>query len=349
MRFKCVSKLWHCTIEDLDFITMHLKHFNLSDTNWYVLLTDWYFSRDQMSSLYPQKSLTPISQSEIEVPFISPIGYYGVVGSCNGLICFAEANAKDHTQRIILWNLFTRKHKAILTSLPDYPYVDMYAARMVFGFGYSDMIDDYKVVRITYFPDKYGRCLGEIDPKVDVYSLRTNLWRTVEFKFRCELSHFSRVSFNGNLHWLSMGVDEDHHWYFRSIITFGVASEVFNEMALPKNCFIGLTYNRAYLAEVNNSLVLLINRRDLIGRSHEKCYIWVMTEYGVPDSWTKVHTLDLDEGVSRFHGFTRRGELLMQTYQHELISWDPSVGLTRLLRKLGRFDLVTMVESLVFP
>ncbi|KAF8029728.1 hypothetical protein BT93_E2222 [Corymbia citriodora subsp. variegata] len=313
---------------------MHLKHFNLSDR--YVLLTDRYFSRDQMSSLYPQKSLTPISQSEIEVPFISPIGYYGVVGSCNGLICFAEANAKDRTQRIVLWNLFTRKHKAILTSLPDYPYVDMYAARMVFGFGYSDKIDDYKVVRITYFPDKYGRCLGKIDPKVDVYSLRTNLWQIVKFKFRCELSHFSRVSFNGNLHWLSMGVDEDRHWYFRSIITFKVAGEVFNEMALPKNCFIGLTCNRAYLAEINNSLVLLINRRDLIGRSHEKCYIWL-------------HTLDLDEGVSRFHGFTRRGELLMQTYQHELILWDPSVGLTRLLRKLGRFDLVTMVESLVFP
>ncbi|KAF7849450.1 hypothetical protein BT93_L0785 [Corymbia citriodora subsp. variegata] len=317
MRFKCVSKLWCCTIEDPDFITMHLKHFNLSDTNWYVLLTDWYFSRDQMSSLYRQKSLTPTSQSEIEVPFISLIGYYGVVGSCNGLICFAEANAKDRTQRIILWNLFTRKHKAILTSLPDYPFVDMYAARMVFGFGCSDRIDDYKVVRITYFPDKYGRCLGEIDPKVDVCSLRTNSWRTVEYKFK-------------------------------SIITFGVAGEVFNEMALPKNCFIGLTYNRAYLVEINNSLVLLINRRDLIGRSHEKCYIWVMTEYGMPDSWTKLHTLDLDEGVSRFHGFTRRGELLMQTYQHELISWDPSVGLARLLRKLGRFDLLTMVESLVF-
>ncbi|XP_039169646.1 F-box protein CPR1 [Eucalyptus grandis] len=349
MRFKCVSKLWLCTIEDPNFVAMHLKHSTLGGTNWYILLTDWYFSRDQRSSLYPQKSLTLASQSEIEVPFISPNGYYGVVGSCNGLICFAETNAEDRIQRIFLWNLFTRKHKAILSSLPDYPFVDMYAAHMVLGFGYSDRIDDYKVVRITYFPDKYGRYLGEIDPKVDVYSLCANLWQTVEFNFKCELSHFSRVSFNGNLHWLSMGVDEDRRRSFRSIITFGVAGEVFNEMALPKSCFIGITYNRAYLAELNSSLALLINRRDLIGRSYEKCYIWVMSKYGVPDSWTKLHTLDLNEGVSRFHGFTRSGELLMQTYQHELISWDPSVGLTRLLRKLGRFDLVTMVESLVFP
>ncbi|KAF7846877.1 hypothetical protein BT93_L3630 [Corymbia citriodora subsp. variegata] len=317
MRFKCVSKLWRCTIEDPNFVTMHLKHSAQSGTSWYVLLTGWNFSRDQRSSLYPQKSLTLASQLEIEVPFISPIGYYGVIGSCNGLIY--------------------------------YLFVDMYVACMVFGFGYSDKIDDYKVVRITYFPDKYGRYLGEIDPKVDVYSLGTNLWRTVKFNFRCELSHFSRGHFNGNLHWLLMAIDEDHHWYFRSIITFGVAGKVFNEMALLKNCFIGLTYNRAYLVEINSSLVLLINCRDLIGRSYEKCYIWVMTKYSVPNSWTKLHTLDLDEGVSRFHGFMRSGELLMQTYQHVLISWDSSMGLTQLLRKLGRFDLVTMVESLVFP
>ncbi|KAF8029762.1 hypothetical protein BT93_E2252 [Corymbia citriodora subsp. variegata] len=251
MRFKCVSKLWRCTIEDPNFATMHLKQSAQSGTNCYVLLTDWNFSRNQRSFLYPQKSLTSASQLEIEVPFISPIGYW-----CRGF------------------------HKVIPTLLPDYLFVDMYAAHMLFGFGYSDTIDDYEVVRIIYFPDKYERYLGEIDPKVDVYSLGTNLWRTVEFNFRCELSHFARVYFNENLHWLSMAIDEDRHY--------------------------------------------------------------------VPDYWTKLHTLDLDEGVSRFHGFMRSGELLLQTYQHELISWDPSMGLTRLLWKLGRFDLVTMVESLVF-
>ncbi|KAF8029783.1 hypothetical protein BT93_E2267 [Corymbia citriodora subsp. variegata] len=285
MRFKCVSKLWRCTIEDPNFVTMHLKQSAQSGTNCHEL---------SLST-----KLTSASQLEIEVPFISPIGYW-----CRG------------------------KHKVIPTLFPNYLFVDMYAAHMLFGFGYSDTIDDYKVVRITYFPDKYERYLGEIDPKVDVYSLGTNLWRTVEFNFRCELSHFSRVYFNGNLHWLSMAIDEDRHWYFRSIITFGVVGEVCNKMALPKNYFIGLPYNRAYLAKINSSLALLINRRDLIGRSYDKCYIWVMTKYGVPDYWTKLHTLDLDQGVSRFHGFMRSGELLMQTYQHELISWDPSVGLT---------------------
>ncbi|KAK2631271.1 hypothetical protein EUGRSUZ_L03159 [Eucalyptus grandis] len=102
MRFKCVSKLWLCTIEDLDFMALHLKHLALSGT-----------------------------MSEIEVPFISSMGYYGVVGSCNRLIYFVEANAEDRNQRIFLWNLFTRKHKAILSSLLDYPFVYMIAAHMV--------------------------------------------------------------------------------------------------------------------------------------------------------------------------------------------------------------------------
>lgn len=74
---------------------MHLKHSSLSGTDWYVLLMDRYFSLDKISSLYPQKSLIPASQSEIEVPFISLMGKYNVVGSCNGLICVADANTED--------------------------------------------------------------------------------------------------------------------------------------------------------------------------------------------------------------------------------------------------------------
>ncbi|KAF8011761.1 hypothetical protein BT93_I0026 [Corymbia citriodora subsp. variegata] len=346
MRFKCVSKLWHCTIEESDFVAMHLKHSALSVANWYVFLMEWHFSRNQMSSLYPDKSLTVASQLEIKVPFISPMGSYNIVGSCNGLICIADVNDEDRSHKIFLWNLFTRKYKAIPSSHLD--FVDMYVA---LGFGYSDSINDYKIVRITYFPDKcgYGGYLGGLEPKVDVYSLNTDMWRTVKFDVARELSDRSIVSLNGNLHWISIDVNEDRCWCYGSIITFGVADEVFNEMPLPKSCFVGIMLFRAYLAVLNNSLVLLIHQVDPRGQSKDTCYIWVMTEYGVPKSWTKLHTLDLDEGVSKFHGFTRSGELLMETCQHELILWNPSMGLTRFIRTLGAFDLATVVESLVSP
>ncbi|XP_030462547.1 F-box/kelch-repeat protein At3g23880-like [Syzygium oleosum] len=342
MRFKCISKLWLCTIDDPDFVAMQLKQSTLNGTNWYVLLMDWNFSRHPMSSLYPDKSITVASQSEVEVPFISPMGNYRVVGSCNGLTCVTYANPEDGNLMIFMWNLFTRKYKAVQSSPLD--FVDTH---MVLGFGYSDKINDYKVIRITYFHDKYRGYLGRLEREVD--SLRTDLWRTVEFDIGCEFSDLSTVSLNGNLNWILINVDEGHCWCYGSIITFELAYEVFNKMALPKSYLVGVTYHRAYLAVLNSSLVLLIHHVDPRGQLNDKCYIWIMTEYGVPESWTKLHTLDLNEGVSRFHGFTRSSELLMEMYQHELISWNPSVGLTRLLWTLGAFDLVTVVESLVTP
>ncbi|KAF8011755.1 hypothetical protein BT93_I0020 [Corymbia citriodora subsp. variegata] len=344
MRFKCVSKSWRCMIDDPDFVAMHLKHSALSGTNWYVLLMDWYFSRNQMSSLYPDKSITAASQLEIEVPFVHPIGNYSVVGSCNGLICVAEANSEDGSQTIFLWNLFTRKYKALQSSHPD--FVD---TRTVLGFGYSDRINDYKVVRITYFHDKYEGYLGGLESEVEVYSLSSDMWQPIAFENQCELSDLSTVSFNGNLHWISIVADEDHFCSYGSIITFVVADEVFSEIALPKSSHVGVKYSRVYLSALNSSLVLLINHVDLRCQLNDMCYVWVMMEYGVPESWIKLHTLDLGGGVSRFNGFTRSGELLMDTFQHELILWNPSMGPTRLLQTLGAFDLVTVVESLVSP
>jgi len=51
----------------------------------------------------------------------------------------------------------------------------------------------------------------------------------------------------------------------------------------------------------------------------------------VSESWTKLHTLDLNEGASRFHGLVRSGELLMDTYQHELISLESKHGIDTIL------------------
>ncbi|XP_030462546.1 F-box/kelch-repeat protein At3g06240-like [Syzygium oleosum] len=236
------------------------------------------------------------------------------------------------------------KYKEVKSSPPD--FVD---TRMVLGFGYSDIINDYRIVRITYFHDNNEGYMGRLEYEVQVYRLSTDMWRTVEFNNGCELSDLSTVSFNGNLHWISIVADGDRCWCYGSIITFGVAAEVFNQIALPKSCLVGVTYDYVYLSVLNNSLVLLINHVDPRNQLNDTCYVWVMTEYGVAESWTKLHTLDLNEGVSRFHGFTWSGELLMDTYQCELISWNPSMGLTRLLSTLGPLDLVTVVESLVSP
>ncbi|XP_056159104.1 probable F-box protein At1g14315 [Syzygium oleosum] len=92
-----------------------------------------------------------------------------------------------------------------------------------------------RLLIITCFPNKYGGCKGEL--VTDIYTLSTNLWRTVNFNFGCKLSDGSRVSFNGNLEWKSIGFDEDRCWCYGSMITSVVVHEAFDKMTLPKTCF----------------------------------------------------------------------------------------------------------------
>ncbi|XP_048128393.1 F-box/kelch-repeat protein At3g23880-like [Rhodamnia argentea] len=299
MRFKCVSKSWRLMIDDPDFVAMHLKHSALGGTNWYLLLKVRYPSREQKSSLYPDKSLTVDSQIEIEVPFVSPTANYSFVGSCNGLICVSEKNTEHGSWTFFLWNLFTRKYKAVQSSSLNFA-----ETRTVLGFGYSDRINDYKVVRITHCRDKYGGFWRGLVSEVEVYSLSTDTWRAVEFDRGCKLCDLSTVSFNGNLHWMSILADGDCSWCCGSITTFGVADEVFNEMPLPKS-LVGVPSVEVNLEVLNGSLVLLISHVNWRNLVICKCDVWVMTEYGMPESWTKLHTIHLNGDVGRFRGFTR--------------------------------------------
>jgi len=68
---------------------------------------------------------------------------------------------------------------------------------MILGFGYGDRINDYKVVRITYFHDEYEGYLGGLECEVEVYSLSTNTRRPVAVENGCELSNL----FDSLFHW----------------------------------------------------------------------------------------------------------------------------------------------------
>ena len=50
-------------------------------------------------------------------------------------------------------------------------------------------------------------------------------------------------------------------------------------------------------------------------------YLWVMEEYGVALSWTKV--LKIVKGLPRPIGFKRNGEVVFLSYEGQLVSWVP--------------------------
>ncbi|XP_010052510.3 putative F-box protein At3g16210 isoform X1 [Eucalyptus grandis] len=347
LRFRCVSRSWRSAIDDPAFVALHARHSALYASNWYLVCLDYRGDLQDRCSLVPHDSLTLPSLLRVETPFVTPPprGFY-FVGSCNGLICLADRNGEG--PYMYLWNLFTRKHKVIqVFPCPEEPQFRCKPADSGFlGFGFDAGSNDYKIVRILSFQGDDRRWFG----RVGIYSLRTDSWRSL----RCQVPAFHEdsqaVFLNGNLHWVAFKLDdmgcvsED-----ASLFLFNVASEVFDEMALPENTSASSLLSVAVL----NDLLAVFFRADAFDDNddyYSVCSVWVMRDYGVPQSWTNLCTFQVDEVVARFYGWMCNGELLMEIDSFDIenrISLNPITHEVTVLPLPRITDLIMVFENLV--
>ena len=323
LRFRCVSKTWDSSITTPNFISNHLNlNLNLNNNNNTNNLAYLINNSTPFNSNIPifidgyDHKFNRISEYPIPSAFLLSNAHS--VSSCNGLVCLTEFR-----KTIYLWNPSIRKFKR----LPDLSPTKR--DWLSTGFAYQANINDYKVVMISHMPaPEPNHHWGELG--ADVYTLSSNSWRRVGMS----LSHIFMVSpFNnwnttfvsGALHWLG---DVCKAAPYRMILSFDVNSDKFKEMALPdvqqllpqglmadpnslmvfkgKLAFITLGYLRSN--HVNED-----EYNDFM-RSHtpHSCFIWVMGEYGVHESWSKLFFVRFENVVPvRFFGCTSRGELLV--------------------------------------
>ncbi|KAL2496733.1 F-box protein-like [Forsythia ovata] len=81
----------------------------------------------------------------------------------------------------------------------------------------------------------------------------------------------------------------------------------------------------------------------------KSCSIWVMKEYGVPESWSKQFYVDLIEGLGMVLGFRKNGHVLLSDRNGDLISHNPGTGAREDLGIVGTKDsfyVDTYVETL---
>ncbi|XP_059669013.1 F-box protein CPR1-like [Cornus florida] len=190
----------------------------------------------------------------------------------------------------------------------------------VLGFGFDSRTNDYKVVRIIYFRFWSFAVRSE----VDVYELSTGLWRSIastpppNHMIVCCRPH---VFVNGASHWITNEL-RDEELYRYLILSFDMGSEVFKEMMLPSSIANDCTRDVS-IAPFGESLSLIHYDNEFRGRS-SSCCVWVMKEYGVVSSWTKLFTVDLG-GINRVLGFRTTGEVLVEKYDRGLVSYDPKL------------------------
>ncbi|XP_004301893.1 PREDICTED: F-box/kelch-repeat protein At3g06240-like [Fragaria vesca subsp. vesca] len=216
-----------------------------------------------------------------------------LLGSCNGLVFVVDEN-DVHSFRVHVWNPLTGFVKEL--PIPGFS-TDFDLELRAYGVGYLPATDEYKVI-LSYAPveveldvnneteEEYNRRVEE-DEKLNfskVMSLNDGIWRSIEAPKDCYSNHQQGTLVNGWLQWLQTPLSDE-------IVAFDLAREEFREIEMPnfgpkkirdlselRFCFVGCLEG-----------CLCVLRYPVIDAC-DSIDFWVMREYGVVESWTKLFT-----------------------------------------------------------
>ncbi|XP_049404313.1 F-box protein CPR1-like isoform X3 [Solanum stenotomum] len=265
LQFKCVSTKWFDLISSPEFVKTHLS-FSAKDYTRHISLLqldtlDTNIKSCSVSSLF-HDSIT--EALDLDCPMKYPHQRVYISGSVNGLVCLT-----DRFDGLVLWNPSIRKFKKVLDFVPT----QMCRCWSMCGFGYDEVHDDYKVVGIF-------SSMIKAFFEAAIYSLKSDSWRTLE-DFKPGVSYCGEAKFvNHKLHWIT----------FRRrrmcITSIDLVDEKWGKLELPN-------YNKGRdlkLGVLGSDLSVLCNNDE---RTHSD--VWVMKEYRVKASWTKLYTIRYPE------------------------------------------------------
>ncbi|TXG71239.1 hypothetical protein EZV62_006174 [Acer yangbiense] len=254
-RFRCVSKSWLALISDSRFVKMHLTR-----TQRESLFIDAencsFYSIDLESITYDVDKVDAVKLDfDIEGRKWNPSKPW--FSYSNGLLCIV------HEKCFWLYNPSTRERKQV-------KFQGDRKFWLRFGFSYVDSTDDYKFVR-----------LHNLEKIVEIYSLRKNSWKSIEHDL-------SNVGF-GIRQWVGFPLNGAIHWEFyyydkieepSVIVAFDLFEESFKTLTLP-NIIVGSRF-----VGIFGGCLCMVSRWGEINE------FWVMEEYGVKASWSKILTVN---------------------------------------------------------
>ncbi|KAK4712525.1 hypothetical protein R3W88_007038 [Solanum pinnatisectum] len=145
----------------------------------------------------------------------------------------------------------------------------------IHGMGYDPTSDDYKVIHI---PEENEEAPTEI------LSLKSGSWRKI-YGGDCSLQSGNMeclTLLRGSFHWLTYSVDS-----MFSLISFNISNEVFGGLPLSKE--MPLLYDM--IEQGGTVLGGMLSVNFLYEEDTTIFDLWVMKEYGMEESWTKLFTM----------------------------------------------------------
>ncbi|XP_047339731.1 F-box/kelch-repeat protein At3g06240-like [Impatiens glandulifera] len=219
LRFRCVSKSWLAIISNSYFIKLHLNQsLQTKSTLSRLFFTSYcdHFRVDFDSHSF----LRPVKMNYFKLRY--PNHKTSICGSCDGLLCI---KTYGDTPKVFLWNPSTKKS----IQLP-YPasIADEKGWIWVYRFGYDNINNDYKVVKLLFPINK-----NKENYKINVYSLKSNSWHSPKkFPYPPRISSIGDSITSGAMHWISrMGLDSKSEG---AIVAFDLGTEKYRVITPPE-------------------------------------------------------------------------------------------------------------------
>ncbi|XP_021774603.1 F-box/kelch-repeat protein At3g06240-like [Chenopodium quinoa] len=244
--------------------------------------------------------------------------FYRIVGSCNGVICLS-CNSSATNYIIYLWNPSIRK----CIHVPDPNVMYKTHGRVIY------------IHRIGLFE--------EVPVLVEVYSVSAGSWRYIENsspKHLLQMQQSTQCFFKGAIHW--MGYNRLNRG-LSAIVTFDVVDESFGEVKLPASLEGSKSSFRKLITRVCWDMIALIQVNSGC------CQIWVMKEYGVADSWTKMFTYAHPtlRPIMPAISIRKNKDILMLTTNYELIWDNQDATIDNFMERLHAFENFKVPDNIM--
>ncbi|GLU20565.1 hypothetical protein SLE2022_367560 [Rubroshorea leprosula] len=293
---RCVSKTFDSLIQSSDFVVLHLNRSINTRTNRVLILNNSDLNFVDLASF-------DSFATRLEHPLMDCQDGIKILGSCNGLLCVS--NIIDD---IAVWNPSTKEYLIL-------PALSLGACQVfVYGFGYDSVNDDYKVVRIIQsfrVEDKV------FELEVKVWSFGEKGWRRIEdLPYVLSFPGANGVFVCGALHWAVSRKDEPEN--VNTIVALDLGVEEYREVPQPE-----YPDGEEFHWEVGVLEGCLCVIADYVD-SHVD--LWVMREYGVKESWTKLLSLACGEVTDSFRSvkplvYSRGGDQVLLVFDSVKLFW----------------------------
>jgi F-box interacting protein len=231
----------------------------------------WDFPLSSVFSNVLNPTVT-LTQTQLNIPFSNSRAIH--ILECDGILCFTyggEGVGGRGRGTAVLCNPSIRKYSTL-------PPLENRRKREVrstlFSFGYDHFNDVYKVIAISYFKDKNN--------EVDVYTLGTNYWRSIQdFPCSSRCMYQPGVFVGGTVNWLAY--EASNSSYCCDIVSLDLEKESYQKVPQPD-----LEKDHWAIGMFRDCLCIFASSDMFLD-------VCIMKEYGIKESWTKLYNVPYAE------------------------------------------------------